>query len=180
MILNGINVKDRSFQPHNQQFLLTGSRLLLDFKGDRPAADLPWTVIPPGSEGANMKDMLSIIAGVICGYAAMVVLITLVQETWFGGVGWGITPVGTLLVAGFFTMLAAAVGAVLATAIARSRRRLPALIMSVLVGIETTTLVLTGRVGGPLWFDVLAALSLVFAILVGAELFLRYVAPRHE
>ena len=128
----------------------------------------------------HMKTVLPIIAGAICGYGAMVVLIALVQETWFGGIRWGVTPLGTLLVAGFFTMLAAAVGAVLATAIARSHRRVPALIMSLLVAIETTTLVVTGRVGGPLWFDVLAALSLVVAILIGAEVFLRHVASRHE
>lgn len=120
-----------------------------------------------------MKQALRTAAAVVTGYAVMVVLITLVQETWFGGVGWGTTPLGILAVAGFFTAISAAVGAVTATAIARPSGRIPAIVMSCLVVIETTALFLTGKVSGPVWFDVLAAASLIVAILVGAELFLR-------
>jgi hypothetical protein len=121
----------------------------------------------------DMKRVLRIAAAVIAGYAVMVVLITLVQETWFGGVGWGKTPLGILAVAGFFTGVSAAVLAVIATAIAQSSGRVPAVIMSGLVVLETTALLATGRVSGPLWFDILAAVSLIVAILVGAELLLR-------
>ena len=121
-----------------------------------------------------MKKLPRTVVGVVCGYALMVVLITLVQENWFGGVGWDKTPVGTLAIAGFFTCVAAAVGAIVATAIARPIGLLAAAIMSCVVVIETTTLVATGRVAGPLWFDILAAASLIAAILLGAELFLRF------
>ena len=121
-----------------------------------------------------MKKLLRTVAGVVCGYALMVVLITLVQEGWFGGVGWDKTPLGILTVAGFVTCVAAAVGAVVATAIARPTGRLAAGIMSCVVFIETTTLVVTGKVAGPLWFDLVAAASLIVAILIGAELFLRF------
>jgi hypothetical protein len=122
-----------------------------------------------------MKKLLRTVAGVVCGYALMVVLITFVQENWFGGVGWGKTPVGTLAIAGFFTCVSAAVGAIVATAIARPTGLLAAAIMSCVVVIETTTLVATGKVAGPLWFDILAAASLIAAILLGAELFLRFI-----
>ena len=121
-----------------------------------------------------MNKLLRTVAGVVCGYALMVVLITLVQEGWFGGVGWGKTPLGTLAIAGFFTCVAAAIGAVAATAIARPTGRLAAVIMSCVVVIETTTLVVTGNVAGPLWFDLVAAASLIVAILIGAGLFLRF------
>jgi hypothetical protein len=40
------------------------------------------------------------------------------------------------------------------------------------VVVETTVLVVTGRVTGPLWFDLLSAGSLLVAIRVGAEAFL--------
>ncbi len=120
-----------------------------------------------------MQKFLRAVAGVICGYILMVVLITLVQETWFGGVAWGRTPIGTLTIAGFITSVAAAVGSIAATAISRPTGRLAALIMSCVVVVETTVLVLTGKVTGPLWFDVVAAVSLIVAILLGAELFLR-------
>ena len=120
-----------------------------------------------------MKLLLRIVAGVACGYALMVVLITLVQEAWFGGVGWDKSPFGILAIAGFFTCVAAAIGAVIATVIARPAGRVAATIMSCLVGIETAVLVATGRVAGPLWFDLVAAASLIVAILLGAELLLR-------
>ena len=121
-----------------------------------------------------MKAVLRTVVGVVCGYFLMVVLITLVQEVWFGGVGWGKTPFAQLTVAGFFTCVAAALGAVAAAAIARPRGRLAATIMSFLVVLETTFLMVTGKLGGPLWFDVLAAGSLIVAILLGAELFSRW------
>ena len=120
-----------------------------------------------------MKNLLRTVAGVVCGYVLMVALITLVQEVWFGGIGWGQTPLGALIIAGFFTCVAAALGAVAATAIARLTGRVAAVIMACLVVLETTALIVTGEVAGPLWFDLLGAVSLIVAIALGAELFLR-------
>jgi hypothetical protein len=124
-----------------------------------------------------MKSLLRTLAGVLFGYALMVLLITLVQEGWFSGVAWGETPLGDLLLAGLLTCVAAVVGSMAATAIARPTGRLAALIMCVLVAIETTALIVTGRVGGPLWFDLAAAASLIVALLTGAEVVLRTVDP---
>ncbi len=121
-----------------------------------------------------MQKLPRTAAGVVCGYLVMAGLITLVQETWFGGVQWGKTPLGALTIAGFFTCVAAALGAVTATAIARLTGRVAAAIMSCLVVLETTTLIITGKVAGPLWFDLLAAASLIVAIVFSAELFLRF------
>ena len=87
--------------------------------------------------------------------------------------GWGETPIGELVGAGILTCAAAAIGAVAGTAIARVSRPLVARIMSGLVVTETTTLVAMGQVAGPFWFDVLSGGSLIVAILLGAEVFLR-------
>ena len=83
---------------------------------------------------------LRILLGVIVGYAVMVLFITLVQETWFGGVGWYESTLTELGVAGLFTCLSAAIGAAAGSAIAGSRRFIVASIMSTLVVIETTAL----------------------------------------
>lgn len=107
------------------------------------------------------------------GYAVMVVLITLVQETWFGGVSLSKSSVGVLVAAGLLTSCAAAVGSILATAIARPLGRVAAVAMACVVVLETTVLVTTGRVSGPLWFDLAGAGSLIVSILVGAEVLLR-------
>lgn len=118
--------------------------------------------------------VLRTLVGIVCGYALMVALITLVQEVWLGGVSWGKSPLGVLALAGILTSVAAAIGALAATAIARPTGRIAAAVMSGWVVIETTVLIVTGKVAGPLWFDLLAAVSLIIAILLAAELFLRY------
>jgi hypothetical protein len=119
--------------------------------------------------------MLKVIRGilaVVAGYAAMVVLITLVQESWLGGVVFGESSLRVLILGGAGTFLAAMIGGVIASAISGWRRIAP-LVMCAVVVVETTTLVVTGRVGGPLWFDLSAAASLLVGIMFGAELLLR-------
>ena len=115
-----------------------------------------------------IKSILLTMVAVIAGYALMVGLITLVQEVWFGGVGWGTTPVGRLAAASLLTMLAAFIGAAVATAIRHGRTFVPAIIMSCMVAMETTALVITEKVSGPLWFDALSAVLLILAILAGS------------
>ena len=83
-----------------------------------------------------------------------------------------------LVAAGLLTSLAAAIGSVTATAIARPLGRAAAAAMGCVVVLETTVLVITGRVSGPLWFDLMAAASLIVSILVGAEVLLRVVSWR--
>ncbi|MEE9534428.1 MAG: hypothetical protein V3W06_08405, partial [Acidimicrobiia bacterium] len=51
-------------------------------------------------------------------------------------------------------------------------------VMAGLVVVETTVLLSTGGLSGPLWFDLLAALSLVIGILLGAALFSRLKSKR--
>jgi hypothetical protein len=111
------------------------------------------------------------VLAVVVGYAAMVLLITLVQEVLFGGVSFHTSSFAELVAAGGLTFLCACTGGFLAAVIAGRRAHLHALAMSVMVGIETTVLVLTGRVGGRLWFDLAAAGSLVVGIFLGAEVF---------
>ncbi len=125
-----------------------------------------------------MIKLVRAVAGIVAGYAIMVLLITLVQEWWFGGVQFGRSSPGVLVVAGLLTSLAAALGGALATFIARPTGRAAAILMSCIVAVETTVLVVTGRVAGPLWFDLMAAASLVVAILAAAEAFVRVTTLR--
>ncbi len=117
-----------------------------------------------------MIRLLRIAGGVLAGYALMVVLITLVQESWLGGVSWSSSSLPVLTLAGLLTFLSAAVGGFAAAWISGSGGRVCALVMSGLVVVETTALALTGRSSGPLWFDLLALTSLIVGILLGAEL----------
>ena len=123
-----------------------------------------------GRERPPTHGVFRIAAGFVTGYVVMVLLITLVQEVIFGGVSYHESSNSELLGAGLLTVGCAVVGGWTAAAIAGHRPWLVALIMSLLVAAETTALVITGKVGGPLWFDVLAALSLMLGLFAGAWL----------
>ena len=125
-----------------------------------------------------MKQILRVAVGVLLGYALMVLVSTLVQEVWLGGVGWYKSPPGDLIVTRIFTCIAAAVGAVIATVIARRGDLLAAVILSFLAAIEMTYLIVTGKVPGPVWYWVATGVSLIVAYLVGAGLFLRFTKSR--
>ena len=114
--------------------------------------------------------ILRIAAAVILGYVVMVLLITLVQETWFGGVSWNGSPYSTLFVAGFFTFLSAVVAGIFAAVISGGER-VTAIVMSGIVVLETIVLLATGRVAGPVWFDFSGSASLVVGIIFGWAIF---------
>lgn len=92
-------------------------------------------------EVGTMKRAVRTIIGIVLGYALMVILITLVQEVWFGDVQLGKSSSGVLITAGVLTSLAAAFGGVLGTAIVRPTGRIAAIVMSGLVVIETSLLI---------------------------------------
>ncbi len=58
----------------------------------------------------TLLNLLRSISAVVVGYLVLVALITLVQEVWFGGVGFYKSSLTVLMVAGFFTFLSAAAG----------------------------------------------------------------------
>lgn len=118
--------------------------------------------------------VIRIVLGVVVGYAVMVVLITLVQEAWLGGVSYHESSVSELLLAGIGTFLSAVAGGAAGTAIAGSGTRAVGVGMSVVVVVETTALVATGKIGGPLWFDLGGSASLIVGIVIGTELVRRW------
>jgi hypothetical protein len=112
--------------------------------------------------------ILRALAAVAAGEATMVILITLVQESLFGGVSWTRSSPSVLFVSGTLTFLAAVLGGFVAGWIARGFPMLPALLIAAFIPVETTYLILTGRTTDPAWFDVMAASSLVVGLLLGA------------
>lgn len=101
----------------------------------------------------------------------MVVLITVVQEGMFGGVAFGSSSTPVLAAAGILSCAAAFAGGFAAAWVAGRAYRTHALVMSGLIVIETTVLLATGQLDGPVWFDVSAAASLIAGIVAGAEVF---------
>ncbi len=125
-----------------------------------------------------MSRVLRSVLAIVLGYVVMGVLITLVQETWFGGVGYQESSRSELALAGFFTFLSAAIGGAVGTRLSGSAKLVAGFVMAGLVVVETTVLLSTGGLSGPLWFDLLAALSLIIGILLGAAFFGRLKSRR--
>jgi len=118
----------------------------------------------------NWLKAVRSVVGVLIGYALMVLLITLVQETWFGGVSYTKSPVGVLVVAGLFTFLSAVVGGYAAGLIAGHHPGWHGAVISLMVACETTWLISSGRTHDPIWFDTTAAGELVLGLMLGSLL----------
>jgi len=110
------------------------------------------------------------VAAVLAGYVLLVLLSTLVQGLWLGGVSYQKSSLTTLILAGIFTPLSAVVAGLGTAAIARRRVFTHALPICLAIAVETTLLYRTGRVDGPLWFEALAGGALICGVLLGAWL----------
>lgn len=108
-----------------------------------------------------------LLLAVLGGYVTMFLLILAAQEGLFGGVSYRTTPLPQLLVAGALTNAAAVVGGAVAARIYGKPWFLPALCICGLVVSETTYMILANRLDGPVWFDGLAAGSLLVGLLIG-------------
>ena len=113
-----------------------------------------------------MKAMRSI-AAIVIGYAVMVAGAWFGQESVFPGTEYG-SPVLEVLTVGVLTSVLAGMGGVVTAILAPSRPYLHLLPMAVLISIETVLLYITGRVTGPLWFELLAGASLIAGTVIGA------------
>ena len=113
-----------------------------------------------------MKAMRSI-AAVAIGYAVMVAGAWFGQESVFPGTEYG-SPVLEVLTVGVLTSVLAGMGGVVTAILAPSRPYLHLLPMAVLISIESVLLYVTGRVTGPLWFELLAGASLIAGTVIGA------------
>lgn len=107
-------------------------------------------------------------AAVAAGYVLLVVLSTLVQEFWLGGVSYRGSNLTTLIFAGIFTPVSGIIAGFATAAIARRRPFVHALPICLAIALETTVLYRTGRVDGPLWFEALAGATLIGGVLLGA------------
>lgn len=117
-----------------------------------------------------IKRTGTFLLALLAGYAAMVVLITVVQEWMFGGVSYHTTALPQLLIAGGLTALSAMAGGAVAAWIFGQPWFPPPLAMCGLVVLETTYMISANKLEGPTWFDVMAASSLIVGILLGAYL----------
>ncbi len=116
----------------------------------------------------RVRRSVELLLAVLGGYATMFLLILAAQEGLFGGVSYRTTPLPQLLLAGVLTNIGAVAGGAVAARIYGKQWFLPALCLCGLVVLETSYMILSNKLDGPVWFDVLAAASLLVGLLLGA------------
>ncbi|MDH3246848.1 MAG: hypothetical protein OEM26_19660 [Saprospiraceae bacterium] len=119
------------------------------------------------SISAGIKKAMWILGSIVVGELALAVLTTIAQEVIFDGIGYNESPFWELLVGGILTVLAAIGAGWIARKIIRKRRLIIPLGIAVLILIESYYLVFIRGSDQPLWFEMLAVLSLIFGIWFG-------------
>ncbi|WP_298899722.1 hypothetical protein [uncultured Psychroserpens sp.] len=115
-----------------------------------------------------MKNkIIRIILAVICAEILLIVLITMAQEVIVNGVKLNTSPTSDIIIGGLGTLLSGAIAGSAATLIVGKNNNLPIIILSIFVVIETTYLIVADKINNPIWFDAMAAISLIGTIWLG-------------
>jgi len=132
--------------------------------------------MPPMQKDVWAKPLVAGTAAVLVGYIVLALASTLVQEVWLGGVSYHRSSTRVLVLAGIFTPVCGLLAGWVVAKIGQRAATRAALILALLIALETAYLFVTGRVDGPLSFEAGAGAALAAAVLLGAWLW----APRHQ
>jgi archaellum biogenesis protein FlaJ (TadC family) len=109
------------------------------------------------------------IGGMIAGYGIFVIG-TIVARLPFEPLSYGQSSAPKLLVAALVVPWSGALGGIVTAMIVPMRPILHIIPAMFLIALESSWFYITGRVDGPLWFEVGAALSLILGFPIGAAL----------
>lgn len=115
--------------------------------------------------------IIRIIAGIVAGEVALVLLTTLAQEVLFDGISYLGSSTITLIAGGALTIVAAIGAGTIARVVGRKEYIVIPSVISVLIIMEMSYLIGAGITTDPVWFDALAGLSLVLGIWFGYFIF---------
>lgn len=115
----------------------------------------------------SMKTFLAIILAAVLGEITLILGTTLAQEVLFDGIDYYTSPMSDIVFGGLATFIAAVLAGVVAAMPVKAVSRLPHLIISLIIVMETTYLMASGSLNGPLWFDLLALASLIIGVWAG-------------
>jgi hypothetical protein len=126
--------------------------------------------VPDGlqTEWDALKATVTGIVAVVVGYYVLAYLSTVVQEYWLGGVTYLKSSRTDLILAGIFTPPSGIPGGFVAGWIGRRAPLVHGLVLSTIIGIETTYLYRKHVVDGPLWFEAGAGIALAGCVMLGS------------
>ena len=112
---------------------------------------------------------LRIIVAILVGEILLVLLTTVAQEVLVDGVYIEHSSVSDLILGGTATLLAGVISGYVAGYISL-KSKVPLIVISLLITIETIYLITANKTDGPIWFDVVSALALIFSVCFGYKL----------
>jgi len=113
------------------------------------------------------NQILRTVVGIIVGEFSLVILTTIAQEVLVDGVDWQTSSQIDLAIGGVATGLAGVLTGIIASCIGGKNNPWPVRIISVLVAVETTYLIVSGKSGSTLWFSIVSAVALIVSIWIG-------------
>ncbi len=113
------------------------------------------------------KKIVWIIAAVLGGELALILLTTVAQEVLFSGIRFNSSPMSEIILGGIATVVAAILAGVIARLIMKEYHRVVPVAISIIIAAETTYLTIINQSGDPAWFDIIGGLSLIAGIWLG-------------
>ena len=142
---------------------------------------LPLAATTPSETLLSASMIVGIgVLALICGYAVLATLSTLVQETWLHGVSYKRSTLSVLLLAGILTPLCGIPSGFVAGLIGRRAPLAHGMALCAIVATETVFLIATHRVDGPLWFEASAGASVGAGVVLGAWITHHWIKKRQE
>ena len=118
----------------------------------------------------RIEFIARIVIAIVLGEVILVLGTTLAQETLFGDISWHTSTQLELALGGFFAFLAAVLAGAVAYLLVKKTTLIPIVILSVLVFLETTWLIQSGRSEEPVAVSIMAGGSLILGFWVGTWL----------
>lgn len=113
------------------------------------------------------RTIAHIILAALVGEIVLILLTTVAQEVLFDGIDYYNSSMFDIFFGGIATFIAAVIAGLVAALIVRGKTVVPQLIISVIIVVETSALILTGVLHGPLWFDIAGGFSLILGVWAG-------------
>ena len=114
-----------------------------------------------------MNSIVKIILATVVGEIILIILTTVAQEVLVDGVSLNTSSNPDLIIGGIATLFAGAIAGAVATLIVGNNDKLPVLIICILIVVESTYLIASGKVSSPIWFDILSAIALIASVSIG-------------
>lgn len=114
----------------------------------------------------NLLKIFKTLLAIIIGELVLVLATTFAQEVLFDGIGLT-SPLPELLLGGLATFVAAILAGFAARIIMKEPIKMVAIVISILIATETSYLTIADKTADPVWFDILAGISLIVGVWIG-------------